>query len=124
MKKTFVLSSSQKLTSLALVVAAAGVLLQIVSGAPYPKIPPVFFILLVPALLIAVGKRRWTLIIAIVAGLFLTFGLFSSGAYTRLVTPTQLGDTIGLWIQTLAVIVAVIAGVIAFARPRRAPLNN
>jgi hypothetical protein len=55
-----------------LVVAAAGVVLQIVSGADYPLVPPVFFILLIPAGLIAFRRWRWTPITAVLGGLFLT----------------------------------------------------
>src|SRR5882672_7568608 len=106
MKKTQALSSVEKLTVTALVVAAAGVILQIISGAHYPPVPPVFFILLVPAALIAFGRKPWALIVAIVAGLFLTQGLFTSGAATRLYRPHQIGDTVGLWIQSLAVVTA------------------
>jgi hypothetical protein len=96
-----------------LIVAAAGVVIQIVSGHDYPPVPPVFFILLIPAALIAFGRWRWTPAIAVLAGLFLTFGLFASGASHRLFDPSRLGDSAGLWVQMLAVIVAVIAGVIA-----------
>jgi len=102
-----------KLTVASLIVAAAGVVIQIVSGHDYPLVPPVFFILLIPAALIAVGRWRWTPAIAVLAGLFLTFGLFASGASHRLFDPSRLGDSVGLWVQMLAVIVAAIAGVIA-----------
>jgi hypothetical protein len=102
-----------KLTVASLIVAAAGVVIQIVSGHDYPLVPPVFFILLIPAALIAVGRWRWTPAIAVLAGLFLTFGLFASGASHRLFDPSLLGDSVGLWVQMLAVIVAAIAGVIA-----------
>ena len=109
-----------KLTVASLIVAVAGVVIQIVSGHDYlahgpsePPVPPVFFILLIPAALIAFGRWRWTPAIAVLAGLFLTFGLFASGASHRLFDPSRLGDSVGLWVQTLAVIVAEIAGVIA-----------
>lgn len=66
------LSLAGKLTVAGLVVAAAGVVIQIVSGHDYPMIPPVFFILLIPASLIALGRWRWTPVSAVLAGLFLT----------------------------------------------------
>ena len=111
-----------KLTVASLIVAAAGVVIQIVSGHDYTAhasdewaspVPPVFFFLLIPAALIAFGRWRWTPAIAVLAGLFLTFGLFASGASHRLFDPSRLGDSVGLWVQMLAVIVAAIAGVIA-----------
>jgi hypothetical protein len=113
MNKQNPLSLAGKLTVAGLIVAAAGVVIQIVSGADYPTAPPVFFILLIPAGLIAFGRWRWTPVIAVLAGLFLTFGLFASGESRRLFDPSRLGDSVGLWVQMLAVIVATVAGIIA-----------
>lgn len=74
------LSLAGKLTVASLIVAAAGVVIQIISGHPYPPIPPVFFILLIPAGLIALGRWRWTPVTAVLAGLFLTFGLLRAAS--------------------------------------------
>ena len=61
-------------TIVGLVIAAAGVAIQIAAGAPYPTVPPVFFILLIPAALIALGRWWWAPIFAVLAGVFLTSG--------------------------------------------------
>src|SRR5215207_302491 len=109
-------SSAGKLTIAALLVATAGVVIQMVSGQPYPTVPPVFFIQLIPAALIAVGRWWWTPVTAILAGVFLTFGLFASGAALRLFDLGQAGGaggSVGLWVQMLAVAVATIAGIVA-----------
>lgn len=113
MKERILLSPAGKLIAAGLVTAVAGVIIQIVSGHPYPKVPPVFFILLIPAGLVVFVRRRWTPIIAIIAGLFLINGLFGSGAYLRLLNLTNAGDSIGLWIQTIGVFAATVAGVVA-----------
>lgn len=113
MKDRIPLLLTSRITIASLVIATVGVVIQIVSGANYPAVPPVFFILLIPAGLIAFGRWRWTTVTAVVAGLFLTVGLFASGASRRLVEPNQVGDTVGLWIQMLAVIVATVSGMIA-----------
>lgn len=113
MNKQNPLSLAGKLTVASLIVAAVGVVIQIISGHPYPTVPPVFFILLIPAGLIAFGRWRWTPISAVIAGLFLTFGLFSSGSTPRLFDLSNFGDSAGLWIQTLATAVAVVAAIIA-----------
>jgi hypothetical protein len=113
------LSTAGKLTVAALIVATAGVVLQMVSGVPYPTIPPVFFIQLVPAALIGLGRWRWTPVTAVLAGAFLIFGLFASGASRRLVDLSLeggAGGSIGLWVQMLAVVVATIAGIAATIR--------
>ena len=113
MNERIPLSLAGKLTVASLVVAVGGVVIQIVSGADYPRVPPVFFILLIPAGLIAFGRWRWTPAVAVLAGLFLTFGLFASGESPRLFDWSRLGDSVGLWVQMLAVLVAVVAGIIA-----------
>jgi hypothetical protein len=83
----------------------------------------VFFILLIPAALIALGRLRWAPAIAALAGLFLTFGLFASGESARLFDRGRSGnpgDSIGLWIQMLAVIAATVAGISAAIRNNQA----
>ena len=112
MNEPNLLSSVGKLTVGSLVVAAVGVVIQIVSGFDYPTIPPVFFILLIPAGLIAFTRWRWTPVLAVLGGGFLTFGLFASGESHRLVNTGHMGDAIGLWIQTIAVIIATVAAII------------
>jgi len=124
MKRTFTLSSEGKITIACLVVAAAGVLIQIISGHPYPKIPPVFFILLIPAALISFAPWRWTPISAVLACIFLTSGLFLSGASNRLIILQNPGDSAGLWIQTLGVLGALIAGCIATYKNYRSREKN
>jgi hypothetical protein len=110
------LSVAGKLIVVGSVVAAAGVVIQIASGAAYPQVPPVFFILLIPAGLVAFGRWRWTPAIAALGGLFLTTGLFLSGSSARLFDLSRLGVSIGLWVQALAVFVTTVAGIIATAK--------
>lgn len=117
------LSVASKLTVTSLIVAAVGVVIQMVSGHDYPTIPPVFFILLIPAGLTAFGRWRWAPLSAVLAGLFLTFGLFASGESARLFGLSNFGDSIGLWIQMLAVILATICGVITTVQNYRSPTS-
>jgi hypothetical protein len=96
-----------------LVTAVIGVIIQILSNVPYPKVPPVFFILLIPAGLLIFTRWRWLPIIIILAGLFLTLGLFTSGASIRLINFTSPGGSIGLWIQMSGVLFATVTAVVA-----------
>jgi hypothetical protein len=107
------LSPATRLTVAGLLVATIGVIIQIASGADYPTVPPVFFIQLLPAALIAFGRWWWAPAIAVLAGLFLTFGLFASREAHRLFDASRLGDAAGLWIQMLAIVVAIVAGIAA-----------
>jgi hypothetical protein len=100
------------LTVAALLVAAAGFVVQIVSGVDVPTVPPGLVIMLVAAGLVAFLPWRWTPVIGTAVGLFLFVGFFGSGAVDNLLDASQGGVFIGAWIQFLAVIVAVIAGVV------------
>jgi hypothetical protein len=112
-KERIPLSPAGEWIALGLVAAAAGVAIQIISGHPYPKVPPVFFMLLIPAALVVFGRWRWTPLLAVFIGLFLVLGLFGSGAYVRLLTTANFGDFAGLWVQTFGDVIATIAGLIA-----------
>jgi hypothetical protein len=100
---------SETTAGAALFVAAVGVALQIAGGADYPTIPPVFFILLVPAALVVFGRWWWTPVPVLLAGAFLIFGTFASGEARRLIDSNAV-DAAGLWLQLLAVVVATIVG--------------
>lgn len=108
-----------RLTGIALLVAALGIVLQILSGTDYPTVPPGIIILLVAAGVVWFGPWRWAPAVGAIAGLFLLVGLFASGQAPRLFAMDPLGDSVGLWIQLLAVTVAVVAGVAAVVRNDR-----
>jgi hypothetical protein len=116
MKTIFSISPIKKLIILGLLIAFAGVVTQVLSNVHYPKIPPVFFILLIPIGLLIFSKWRWLPIIIIVAGLFLIMGLFTSGASVRLVNFTSIGGSIGLWVQMIGVVFATIAAMISLVQ--------
>ncbi len=106
-----------------LVAAAFGVVVQIVGGVDFPPVPPVFFILLVPAAVLVLTSVWWAPLAAVLAALFLTVGLVLSGEAARLVDTGLQGGLLGsagLWIQTLAVAVAGVAAALAAVRYRRA----
>jgi len=67
-------SSSGKLTVAALLVAAVGIVIQIVSGVGIPPIPPGLVILLTMAGLVAFGPWRSTPVVGAAVGLFLLIG--------------------------------------------------
>jgi hypothetical protein len=107
------LSPASKLTVAVLLVAAAGFVIQIVSGVDVPTVPPGLVILLVAAGLVAFLPWRWIPVVGAAVGLFLLVGFFASGAVGSLLDPSRLGVLVGAWVQFLAVIVAVVAGIVA-----------
>jgi hypothetical protein len=114
------LSLNGKVTVATLLLAAAGFVIQIVSGVDVPRVPPGLIILLVAAALVAFGPWRWTPVVGIVVGLFFLVGFFASGSVGSLLEPSQLGVLVGAWVQFLAVIVAVLAGTSATIQNLRA----
>jgi hypothetical protein len=113
MNQRSVSSPARKTTVAALLVAALGFVVQIVSGLEVPTIPPGLVILLAAAALVAAVPWRWVPLVGAVVGLFLLFGFFASGAVGALLAPDRLGVLVGAWVQFLAVIAAVVAGVVA-----------
>ena len=107
------LPTASKLTVAALLVAAAGFVTQIVSGVDVPTVPPGLIIMLVAAGLVAFLPWRWIPVVGAAVGLFLLVGFFASGAVGSLLDPSRLGVFIGAWVQFLAVIAAVVAGIVA-----------
>jgi hypothetical protein len=109
------LAAAAKLTMAGLVVAAAGIVIQIASGAEYPTVPPGPIILLATAGLVAFGARwRWTIIVGVIVSLFLLAGgALAPQTRDQLGDPTQVGVFIGTVIQLLALVVALVAGVAA-----------
>ena len=107
------LSSSSKVTVAALLVAAAGFVIQIVSGVDVPTVPPGLVILLVAAGLIAFVPWRWIPVLGVPVGLFFLIGFFGSGAVGNLLDPSRLGVFVGAWVQFLAAIVVIVASTVA-----------
>jgi type VI protein secretion system component VasK len=116
-------SAATSLTVASLIMAAAGIVIQIASGAEYPTIPRGLLILLAAAGLVALATRwRWTIIIGVIVSLFLLVGgALAPQAREQLGDPTQVGVFIGTVIQLLALVVALVASVAATRQRYRTP---
>src|SRR5829696_6727414 len=130
------LFGERALTVAGLVVGAAGIAVLWASGVEFPvAIPPGLVILLVGALFVGPAPWRWATGVGAFLGLFVTLGFLPSGSipnlvggdgYTLFGTPNPidrdtLGTIIGTWIQTIGVLTALIAGVIATRNNYRKP---
>ena len=110
------MTSLPKLSALALLVAAGGIVVQILGGADYPVVPPGIILLVVASGIVWFAPWRWAPVAAVLAGVFLIVGLFAAGQASRLVEVDTVLDTTGLWIQMVAVVVAIVTGVQAIVR--------
>jgi len=119
------LTGAGKLNVAGMVVAAAGIVVQIVSGSDlFPTIPPGPIILLAGAALVALGPWRWTPVVGVVVPLFVVVGgiiaAFVSGSFVdQLTDPGEVGVFAGSWVQVLGEITALVAGIVASRQPGR-----
>lgn len=110
------LSPVRKLALAGLIVAAAGIVIQIVSGVDYPTIPPGLIILLVAAGLMA-ARRWWTAAIGVAMALLILVGFFvTSGTTDRLTDTSDLGRLVGTAVQLGGLVMAVVVGAVATVR--------
>jgi len=110
------LSRPARTAAAALAVAAIGIVIQIIGGVNYPAVPPGLIILLAAAALVAFLPWRWAPVFGVLAGAFMVIGaIAAANARYDLTHPGHPGAFIGTWIQLIAVVVAVVAGVMALA---------
>jgi hypothetical protein len=110
------LSRPARTEAAALAVAAVGIIIQIIGGVNYPAVPPGLIILLAAAALVAFLPWRWAPVIGVLAGAFMVIGaIAAANARYDLSHPGHPGAFIGTWIQLIAVVIAVVAGVMALA---------
>ncbi len=114
MKQRSSLTPASKLTVAALLIAAGGFVLQMVSGVTNtPTVPPGLVILLVAAGLVALLPWWWMPVVGAFAGLFNLIAFVVIGAVGRLLEPSPLSSFVGARIMFLAAIAAAVAGIIA-----------
>lgn len=111
-----------------LLLAAAGVFTQFLTGVPgFPPIPPGPIILAVAALVVAVVRWRWApaggpaVAVFITVG-FLTVGFLASVSGSRLANPSALGSFLGTWSMAIGLVIALVSAVVSLviaARARR-----
>lgn len=101
-----------------LVVAAVGLVIQVISGVPgFPTIPPGPIILGVAAAFVALAPWRWAPIVGLAAAVFLLVGAVLSaavpGIVARLGNLVEYGQFAGTALQMLGLLIALVAGVVA-----------
>jgi hypothetical protein len=112
------LSPAGRLNALGLVAAAAGIMIQYVSGVDYPTIPPGPIILLAAAGAVAFGPWRSAPVAGLVAAAFVSIGgvvatIAGNGFGATLGDPSELGGFLGTLVQIAGLVIALPAGVVA-----------
>jgi hypothetical protein len=112
------LSPAARLNVLGLVVAAAGIMIQFVSGEDFPTIPPGPIILLVAAAVVAFGSWRRAPVVGLVAAAFISIGgvtatIAGDGFNATLGEPGGVGGFVGALVQIAGLAIALPAGVVA-----------
>jgi hypothetical protein len=106
-----------RLNGTAKLVAAAGIMIQYFADVPgYPTVPPGPIILAVVglAVLLLAARRRWVLVLGLVAPLFLTVGgAIEGSSWDRLADPGSFGPFLGTAVQWVGMLTAVVACVLA-----------
>jgi hypothetical protein len=107
------LSEPRALTVAGLVVGALGIAILWASGViDFPFYPPPGMIILVAgAIFVGLAPWRWTPAIGAFLGLFLTVGFLASGGLANLFGRNGTMVAIGILIQMLGVLTALIVGV-------------
>jgi len=101
-----------------LMLAAAGVIVQILTGVPgFPLIPPGPIILLAAATVVMWLRWRWAPAVGLLAALFIAVGgVLEGSVFERLTAPAAIGPFAGSAIQLLGLVVAILAGTAALTR--------
>ena len=119
------LSQPARTEAAALTVAAIGIVIQIIGGVNYPAVPPGLIILPAAPALVVFLPWRWAPVIGVLAGAFMVIGAIgAANARYDLTHTASAGAFIGTWIQLIAVVVAVIAGLAALTRRNRSQNRN
>lgn len=115
---------SRGLMVVALLVAAAGFIAQLIAGVTdTPTIPPGLVAIVVAAALVAFTSWAWAPLIAIAVSVFNLVVFVAVGGVNRLTETTELLAFVGSWLMVLALIVSCVAGSSAALESHRAGLK-
>jgi hypothetical protein len=112
------LSDMEKLNVTGLLVAAVGIVIQIIGGIDYPVVPPGLVILVVTAGLIAFARWWWVSIVGVLVPLFLLVSGPIAIANEDEPHRTDAVALAGTVVQAVGVVVALIAGLQVLRRLR------
>ncbi|MET1072438.1 MAG: hypothetical protein ABWY11_07320 [Umezawaea sp.] len=103
-----------------LLVAATGIVIQVLAGVPgYPAVPPGPIVLGAAGVAVLAVRRRRVAVVGVVAPLFiLVGGLVEGSGFDRLADPGAVGPFTGTALQAAGVVVGLGAGIVALVGGR------
>jgi hypothetical protein len=114
------LSNARKLTVAALLAAAIGFVIQMISGVTdTPTIPPGLVAMLVAAGLVSFARAYWIPLAGPVIGLLSLVVFVAIGAADRLLRPGATVAFAGAWLMVVALTVAIVGGTFATIQSER-----
>jgi hypothetical protein len=116
-------NSKRNLVTGALLLAAAGIGIQIATGVHY-GVPIGVIVFLAAAALIWWRPRRWTAVIALVVGLFIGMGAIATPNTSNNLSSPHLGIVLSTILQTATLVGVVVAALLAVARPGAREVEN
>jgi hypothetical protein len=100
-----------------LLLAAAGIGIQIAAGVHY-GVPVGVLVFVAAAALVWWRPRRWTAAIALVVGLFIGMGAIATPNTSNNLTSPHVGIVAATVLQTATLVLVIAAALLAVARPR------
>lgn len=117
------MTTTRKLAVGGMVLAAAGIVVQMIGGADYPAIPPGLLILLAAAVLFAIGNR-WTPLPGVLIAIFISVGaVVTPNVGDQLSEPSAAGVFTGTVIQLVGLAAGVIFGLMVTVHSLRKRQN-
>ncbi|MEU5876382.1 hypothetical protein [Spirillospora sp. NPDC047279] len=120
MKSRNPLTPGGRVTVIGLLTASTGLVVLKAAGVDMPPVPPALVMMVIAALLLALGGWRWTLVVAAVVALAEAAGFLATGSAADLVDPDSAGVLIGTWLRAAGTFTALVAAVVTFVSARKA----
>lgn len=102
-------SKARRWAGVSLVLAAAGIVVQITGGAKYPAVPPGLLILVAAAALVLLAPWRWALVLAAAATAFISVGgVLAPSFRQQLGAPGETVTFVGSVTQAVGLVLALV----------------
>lgn len=113
-------SPARAATTAGLLAGAVGIVVSRIGGADMPLVPPGLVLLVVAAALVAGTRWRWAALFGALVASAEVLGFVLSGAAAGLLALDEPLRFTGAWTRGIGIVVALVAGIVAFRAERTA----